>query len=44
LLLDRVKKAKPQLELNLALDDKKNKKGFYGYLKQKRKVQDTFPP
>jgi len=38
--MDGVKKAKAQLELNLASDAKKNKKGFYRYLNQKRKDQE----
>ena len=41
---DGVRKAKAQLELNLARDVKKNKKGFYRYLNQKRKVQKDIPP
>ena len=32
--MDGVKKAKAQLELNLARVAKKNKNDFYGYLKQ----------
>ena len=40
---DGVRKAKAQLELNLARDAKKNKKGFYRYLNQKRKVQEAVP-
>ena len=36
---DGVRKAKAQLEVNLA-GDTKNKKGFYRYLNQKRKVQE----
>ena len=39
-----VRKAKAQLELNLAWDAKKNKKGFHRYLNQKRKVQGVLPP
>ena len=38
-----VRKAKAQLELNLARDAKKNKKGFYRYLNQNRKVQQGVP-
>ena len=34
---DGVRKAKAQLEKNLARDAKKNKKGFHRYLNQKRK-------
>jgi len=39
-----VRKAKAQLELNLARNDKKNRTGFYRYLNQKRKVQDSISP
>ena len=41
---DGVRKAKALLELNLARDAKKNRKGFYRYLNQKRKVQEGAPP
>jgi len=41
---DGVRKAKAQLKLNLARDAKKNTKGFYRYLKQKKKVQQGVPP
>ena len=37
---DGVRKAKAQLEFNFARDAKKNKKEFYRYLNQKRKVQE----
>jgi len=40
---DGVRKSKAQLELNLARSDKKNKKGFYRYLSQKRKIQEGVP-
>jgi len=40
---DGVRKAKAQLEVNLA-GDTKNKKGFYRYLSQKRKVPEGVPP
>jgi len=33
---DEVRRAKEQLELNLARDDKNNKKGFYRYVSQKK--------
>jgi len=36
---DGVRKAKVQLELNLASSAKKNNKCFYSYLNQKRKVE-----
>ena len=39
-----IRKAKVQLELSLAKDAKKNKKGFYRYLNQKRKVREGVPP
>ena len=35
-----VRKAKVQLELNLARGVKKDKKGFYRYISWKRKVQE----
>ncbi|KFZ67676.1 hypothetical protein N338_01599, partial [Podiceps cristatus] len=41
---DEVRKAKMQLELNLARDSKNNKKGFYRYVSQKRKVKESVPP
>ena len=41
---DGVRKAKAQTGLNLARDAKKNKKGFYRYLNQKRKVHNGIPP
>ncbi|KAK4833041.1 LOW QUALITY PROTEIN: hypothetical protein QYF61_027543 [Mycteria americana] len=41
---DGVGKAKAQLELNLARDAKNNKKGFYRYVSQKRKVKESVPP
>ena len=37
---DGVRKAKAQLELNLARKAKKNQEGFYRYLSQKKKVQE----
>ncbi|PKU31777.1 hypothetical protein llap_17920 [Limosa lapponica baueri] len=40
---DGVKKAKAQLELNLARDAKNNKKGIYRYVSQKRKVKESVP-
>ncbi|GAB0209193.1 hypothetical protein GRJ2_003385000 [Grus japonensis] len=40
---DGVRKAKAQLELNLARDAKNNKKGFYRYVSQKRKVKESVP-
>ncbi|KAK4827405.1 hypothetical protein QYF61_017810 [Mycteria americana] len=41
---DGVRKAKAQLELNLAGDAKNNNKGFYTYINQKRKVKENVPP
>jgi len=41
---DEVRRAKVQLELNLARDAKNNKKGFYRYVSQKRKVKESVPP
>ena len=38
---DWVRRAKVQLELNLARDAKNNKKGFYRYVSQKRKVKEN---
>ncbi|KAK4825589.1 hypothetical protein QYF61_000678 [Mycteria americana] len=40
---DGVRKAKVQLELNLARDAKNNNKGFYRYISQKRKVKESIP-
>ncbi|KAK4828789.1 hypothetical protein QYF61_000846 [Mycteria americana] len=40
---DGVRKAKAQLELNLARDAKNNRKGFYRYVSQKRKVKESVP-
>ncbi|KFQ65391.1 hypothetical protein N335_01657, partial [Phaethon lepturus] len=41
---DGVRKAKAQLELNLARDAKNNKKGFYRYVSQKRKGKESISP
>jgi len=41
---DGVRKARVQLEVNLARDTKNNKKGFYRYISQKRKVKESIPP
>ena len=41
---NRVRKAKAQLELNLTRDARNNKKGFYRYVRQKRKVKESVPP
>ncbi|KFQ90119.1 hypothetical protein N337_04750, partial [Phoenicopterus ruber ruber] len=40
---DGVRKAKAQLELNLARNAKNNK-GFYRHVSQKRKVKESIPP
>ncbi len=39
-----IRKAKAQLELNLARDVKNNKKGFFRYIGQQRKMKETVPP
>ena len=39
-----VRRAKVQLELNLARNAKNNKKGFYRYVSQKRKVKESASP
>ena len=41
---DEVRRAKAQLELNLARNVKNNKKGFNRYVNQKRKVKESVPP
>ena len=41
---DGIRKAKAQLKLNLARDTKNNKKAFYSYISQKRKVKENIPP
>ena len=41
---DGVRKAEAQFELNLERNAKKNKKCFYRYLNQKRKVQESISP
>ncbi|KFM05399.1 hypothetical protein AS27_15836, partial [Aptenodytes forsteri] len=41
---DGVRKAKVWMELNLARDAKNNKKGFYRYVSQKRKVKESILP
>jgi len=41
---DGVRKANQHLELNLARDAKNNKKGFYRYVSQKRKIKESVPP
>jgi len=41
---DVVRRAKAQLELNMAKDAKNNKKGFYRYVSQMKKVKESVPP
>lgn len=41
---DGVRKTKAQRELNLVMDVKNNKKGFYRYVTQKRKVRIVYSP
>ena len=36
-----IREAKARLELNLARDIKNNKKGFFGYIGQRRKTKET---
>jgi len=38
------RRAKAQLELNLGRNAKNNKKGFYRYVNQKRKVEESVLP
>ncbi len=40
---DRIRKAKAQMELNLARDVKDNKKGFYRYIDRKRQAKESVP-
>ncbi|KAK4829028.1 hypothetical protein QYF61_001803 [Mycteria americana] len=42
--MDEVRKAKAQMELNLARDNKDNKKGFYKYVGDKRKTRENVGP
>jgi len=41
---NEIRKAKAQMELNLARDVKNNKKGFYSYIGQKRQAKERVPP
>jgi len=41
---DEVRRAKVQLELNLARNAKSSKKGFYRYISQKRKAKESITP
>jgi len=38
---DRVRRAKAQLELNVARHEKNNNKGFYRFVSQKRKAKES---
>ena len=40
---DRIRKAKVQIELNLARDVKDNKKGFYKYIGKKEQAKESVP-
>ena len=40
---DRMRKAKVQMELNLARDVKDNKKGFYRYIGRRRQAKESSP-
>jgi len=39
-----IRKAKARMQLNLARDAKNNKKGFYRYVSQKRKLKESVAP
>ena len=41
---DRIRKAKTQMELNLATDVKYKKKGFYRYIGRRRQAKESAPP
>ena len=41
---DGVRKAKAQLELNLARDAENNEEDFYRYISQERKVKESICP
>jgi len=41
---DGVRRAKVQLDLNLARDAKNSKKGFYRHVSQKRQAKESVPP
>ena len=40
---DRLRKAKVQMEMNLARDVKDNKKGFYRYTGRRRQAKESIP-
>ena len=41
---DMIRKAKVQMELNLARDVKDNKKEFYRYRSRRKKAKESVPP
>ena len=41
---DRIRKAKAQMELNLARDVKDNRKGFYRYIGRRRQAKERCSP
>lgn len=41
---ERIRKAKVQMELNLARDVKSNKKGFYRYIDRRRQAKESIFP
>jgi len=41
---DRIRKAKAQMELNMARDVKYKKKGLYRYIGRKRQAKESVPP
>lgn len=41
---DGVRKAKTEKELNLARDTKNKRKGFYRYVSEKKKVEESIYP
>ena len=42
--MDGIRKAKAQMELNLARDVEDNKRGIYRYAGQKRQAKESIPP
>ena len=41
--VERIRKTKAQMELNLVRDMKNNKKGFYGYIGKMRQAKESVP-
>ena len=41
--IERIRKTKAQVELNLVRDMKNNKKGFYGYIGKMRQAKESVP-